>query len=119
MKEQTGEIICIDEKLLGYTLDKLVQLLESAPKDTLDAELIAKGVIKQGDETGYLPLQHTSYKISRGSAYELLSQALVSEGLKYVDGNITGDIKSRCKIIIDELDSLIKAIENPLPQPQS
>ena len=59
------------------------------------------------------------YKISRGSAYELLSQALVSEGLKYVDGKITGDIKSRCKIIIDELDSLIKAIENPLPQPQS
>jgi four helix bundle protein len=56
------------------------------------------------------------YKISRGSAYELLSQALVSKALSYTDENICNNIAGKCKEIISELDSLIKTIGSPLPQ---
>lgn len=51
------------------------------------------------------------YKISRGSAYELISQSLVSSELKYVDNNEKTELLSGYKEVIHELDNLILSIE--------
>ena len=51
------------------------------------------------------------YKISRGSAYELLSQALVCEALFYFDDTTCKEISAQCRYVIDELDALIKTLE--------
>ena len=51
------------------------------------------------------------YKISRGSAYELISQTLVSEALKYLNSNDAEKLIKKLKMIIGELDALIISIE--------
>ena len=52
------------------------------------------------------------YKISRGSAYELISQTLVSHALKYLNNKNKDEIVEELKQIIGELDALIISIEN-------
>jgi len=51
------------------------------------------------------------YKISRGSAYELISQALVSHVLQYTDKTEEMELLTGYKEIIHELDNLIISIE--------
>lgn len=52
------------------------------------------------------------YKISRGSAYELMSQSIASNKLSYIkEENVLGEILSESNDIIQELNSLIKSIE--------
>ena len=51
------------------------------------------------------------YKISRGSAYEVLNQAILSKGLKYIDEGTFNELKLQIPQIIDELDLLIKTLE--------
>ena len=57
------------------------------------------------------------YKISRGSSFELMSQNLASVKLKYLDSEIARELNLICKNIIEELNALIKCVENPEPQP--
>ena len=53
------------------------------------------------------------YKISRGSSYELISQLLVSYELEYIKvKSILNDLIEDCKDIINELNSMNKALEN-------
>jgi len=51
------------------------------------------------------------YKISRGSAYEAISQVLVAETEKYISTEFAEDIIMRYKDVIDELNSLIHSLE--------
>ncbi len=51
------------------------------------------------------------YKISRGSAYELLSQLLTTEALRYQSDKTVFEIQNGYKEVISELDRLIKAVE--------
>ncbi len=52
------------------------------------------------------------YKISRGSAYELMSQSIASNKLGYIkEEKILEEILSDSNDIIQELNSLIKTIE--------
>lgn len=51
------------------------------------------------------------YKISRGSAYEAMSQILVAEAEKYISFEKSEDIIYRYKEVIDELSALIRSIE--------
>ena len=55
------------------------------------------------------------YKISRGSNFELMSQNYVSLQLGYQSKEVVEELNLTCGLIIEELDSLIKSIENPLP----
>ena len=50
------------------------------------------------------------YKISRGSAYELISQISVASRLGYLNKD-ENTITNEYKVIISELDKLIKTIE--------
>jgi four helix bundle protein len=52
------------------------------------------------------------YKISRGSCYELISQIMVSQALKYLEKDESRDYIERYKAVIAELDSLIKSVED-------
>lgn len=53
------------------------------------------------------------YKISRGSAYELISQILVSYALEYIKEEKQRDtLINSCKKIIEELNALIKTLES-------
>lgn len=53
------------------------------------------------------------YKISRGSAYELMSQILVAYALTYIkDKNMKDELLKMCRDIIKELNSIIKTIES-------
>lgn len=53
------------------------------------------------------------YKISRGSSYELISQCLASYALHFIkDEKLNNELIDTGKKIIEELDSLIKSIEN-------
>lgn len=54
------------------------------------------------------------YKISRGSCYELISQALVAKGLKYIDPEISEALINENKDIIRELNSIIKTLESKM-----
>jgi four helix bundle protein len=56
------------------------------------------------------------YKISRGSSYELMSQNYASFQLGFQAKDIVEELNFTCNQIIEELDSLIKSIENPLPK---
>jgi four helix bundle protein len=47
------------------------------------------------------------YKISRGSAYELISQSLAACSLLYIQKDEKENLKRRLVDIIDELDSII------------
>jgi four helix bundle protein len=51
------------------------------------------------------------YKMSRGSAYELISQTLVSLHLDYLTEEIAGTLMDGYKDVISEFDTLIKSIE--------
>ena len=51
------------------------------------------------------------YKISRGSAYEAISQILVAEAEKYTETEIAEDLISRYKDVIEELNALIRTLE--------
>lgn len=51
------------------------------------------------------------YKISRGSAYEAMSQILVAEAEKYISSEKSKDIVQKYKDVNDELSSLIRSIE--------
>jgi len=51
------------------------------------------------------------YKISRGSSYELISPSLVSEALCYCSNKESVDLVDGYKEVIDELDRLIKVVE--------
>jgi four helix bundle protein len=52
------------------------------------------------------------YKISRGSAYELMSQILVSRALSYIkDDRLKDKLIQACKTIIGNLDAIIKTLE--------
>lgn len=60
----------------------------------------------------YEPKDNTRFnKISRGSAYELLNQTLLSNGLKFINSKVLGENKKEIPEIIDELDLMIKTIE--------
>ncbi len=52
------------------------------------------------------------YKISRASAYEVISQLMVSEALRFVDATARDKLSKSYIKIIDELDRLIKSVEN-------
>ncbi len=53
------------------------------------------------------------YKISRGSVFELMSQILVSAELGYLDKTTKSEeLLIICKSVINELNSLIKSLEN-------
>ena len=52
------------------------------------------------------------YKISRGSCYELISQTLASNTLRYITNDSEkSELEDGYREIINELDSLIKTIE--------
>ncbi len=58
------------------------------------------------------------YKISRGSCFELASQVLVSSALEFLKNDSDRDeLLELIKNIIKELNSIIKRIESPIPQP--
>jgi four helix bundle protein len=52
------------------------------------------------------------YKFSRGSAYEVISQLIVSTELKYLKDSEVNQIIDSYKEVITELDLLIKTVEN-------
>jgi four helix bundle protein len=52
------------------------------------------------------------YKISRGSAYELLSQLLVSNALGYLTDQSLSEARAGYQTVIEELDRLIKSVES-------
>jgi len=51
------------------------------------------------------------YKISRGSAYESMSQILVAEAEKYISSEKSEDLIIRYKEVADELSALIRSLE--------
>ena len=51
------------------------------------------------------------YKTSRGSAYEIISQTLVSRALSYLDEKDKDEIVVECKGVIEELNSMIKFLK--------
>lgn len=52
------------------------------------------------------------YKISRGSAYETMSQALVSQALSYINPGDKNELIHGYQGVIDEIDRLIKSVES-------
>ena len=53
------------------------------------------------------------YKISRGSAYELISQILVGHALSYIKDETSKDkLTQTCKKIIGDLNAIIKTLES-------
>lgn len=55
------------------------------------------------------------YKISRGSCYELISQALVSEALGYIaDKEVCENVIKKSEEIVKELNSIMKTLEASL-----
>jgi len=51
------------------------------------------------------------YKIARGSAYEVMSQALTCEALGFLNVNDKDRIVRGYKEVIEEIDKLIKTVE--------
>ncbi|MEO6133026.1 MAG: four helix bundle protein [Saprospiraceae bacterium] len=51
------------------------------------------------------------YKISRGSAYELISQSITACSLSYIANYEKERLAIKCKTIIGELNLLIKTVE--------
>ena len=52
------------------------------------------------------------YKISRGSAYEVMSQILVSNGLNYISEEEKNTLILEYKEVIEELDKIIRTVES-------
>lgn len=59
------------------------------------------------------------YKISRGSAFELISQAYVSFELMYISDEEKISLCYKAREIIDEANKLIKSVENRKIPPDS
>jgi len=57
------------------------------------------------------------YKIARGSCYELINQSLASESLRYIDLDSRNALIERYKVVINELDPMIKTIETSRTKP--
>lgn len=51
------------------------------------------------------------YKISRGSAFEAMSQILVAESQCYINADIASNLITRYKEVIEELNALIYSLE--------
>jgi four helix bundle protein len=51
------------------------------------------------------------YKVSRGSAYELMSQILVAQALSYINETQKNELIQQSRRIISDLNSLIKTLE--------
>lgn len=51
------------------------------------------------------------YKISRGSAYELMSQLMVSHALNYLNEDYQNTLLQDCRNIITNLNPIIKTLE--------
>ncbi len=51
------------------------------------------------------------YKISRGSAYEAMSQILVAEAEHYIFSSVSEDMINKYKHVIEELNALIHSLE--------
>lgn len=51
------------------------------------------------------------YKISRGSAYEAMSQILVANAEKYISSKKSNYLIESYKAVIDELSALIRSLE--------
>lgn len=51
------------------------------------------------------------YKISRGSAFETISQILVAESQNYIDNEKAENLITRYKEVIEELNALIFSLE--------
>ena len=74
--------------------------------------------IAEGFGRFYPKEKNQFYRISRGSTYELISQYLVSIGLKYVSKEQTNHLIEQLKGIIEELDALMKTLASkPKPRP--
>ncbi len=58
------------------------------------------------------------YKISRGSAYEVLSQVLASFAFNYISQDEKENLSSGYKEVINELDMIIKTVELRKVSPQ-
>ena len=52
------------------------------------------------------------YKVSRGSAYELMSQVMVGHGLTYLNESQQNQLLQSCRKIIADLNALIKKFRN-------
>ncbi|MEP6795231.1 MAG: four helix bundle protein [Saprospiraceae bacterium] len=52
------------------------------------------------------------YKISRGSSYEFISQLFVSHALHFLSQDDKENLTSGYKVVINELDLIIKAVES-------
>lgn len=63
------------------------------------------GRFEQKDESRF-------YKISRGSAFELISQILVCTALSYIEKEEENSLTDSSKQIIGELNALIKTVES-------
>lgn len=73
------------------------------------ANSIAHNIV-EGFGRYYPKEKNQFYRISRGSAYELNSQYLVSIGLQHVEKEKTNGIIERLKEIIEDLDALMKTL---------
>lgn len=51
------------------------------------------------------------YKISRGSAYEVMNQLILSEGFNFISSETLKELKQNIQEIISELNSIIKTVE--------
>ncbi|MBN2610008.1 MAG: four helix bundle protein [Bacteroidales bacterium] len=51
------------------------------------------------------------YKISRGSAYEIVNQIMVSHALSYINNLENEELIKSYKEVIEELDMMIKSLE--------
>ncbi len=60
------------------------------------------------------------YKIARGSAFELMSQLMISHALQYLDVERQDSLLQDCRNIINNLNAMIKTLEQrggKKPQP--
>ena len=100
-------------------LVKIYQLAKCFPKEemynlTSDMKRAANSVLHNFAEGfgRFEPRDKTRfYKISRGSAYELISQSLVARALRYIDAEDQTHLRLGYKDVIHELDNLIISIE--------
>ena len=75
-----------------------------SPETTLSANDLKKGVFEARDKTRF-------YKISRGSAYESMSQILVADAENYISNETCENLILKYKEVIDELSALILSLE--------
>jgi hypothetical protein len=85
-------------------LVKIYSITKTFPQEEKFAE--GFGRFEKRDKTRF-------YKISRGSAYEIISQIMASYALRFINNtNEKNALILSYRYVIGELDSLIKTIEN-------